>query len=26
LGVVITYDQRLGEAARKQGLVVHSPS
>jgi predicted nucleic acid-binding protein len=26
LGVVITYDQRLGEAAREQGLVVHSPS
>jgi predicted nucleic acid-binding protein len=25
LGVVITYDQRLGEAARQTGLVVQSP-
>jgi predicted nucleic acid-binding protein len=26
LGVLVTYDERLGEAARAQGLVVHSPS
>ena len=26
LGVVVTYDQRLAEAARQAGLVVQSPS
>jgi len=26
LGLVITYDQRLGDAARQRGLVVQSPS
>ncbi|MGH7722154.1 MAG: type II toxin-antitoxin system VapC family toxin [Candidatus Dormibacteria bacterium] len=25
LGVFITYDQRLGEAARQRGLLVHAP-
>jgi predicted nucleic acid-binding protein len=26
LGVIITYDQRLADAARQKGLVVQSPS
>jgi predicted nucleic acid-binding protein len=25
LGLVVTYDQRFGEAARERGLVVESP-
>jgi predicted nucleic acid-binding protein len=25
LGVLVTYDERLAEAARERGLVVHSP-
>jgi predicted nucleic acid-binding protein len=26
LGVLLTYDERLGDAARQQGLIVQSPS
>ena len=25
LGVLVAYDERLAEAARQQGLTVHSP-